>query len=377
MKTLSDFDFKNKTVLLRTDLNSDVKSGRVIESARIEESAETINELKRSKAKIVVLAHQGRPGGEQFTGLKQHCQFLNQYTKVKFVPDVRGKKARREIRNLRPGQAILLENVRREEDEFKPGKNSLIRFFVPLVDFYVNDAFSVCHREQTSIVSFPKYLKSCAGRLLEREVEASKEIRMRKCLFILGGAKPEEELLLLGKNKVLTCGLFGQLCLIAKGEQLGAQEKYLKKEIKDFDKIVRELKKKLKRSKVETPIDFAVEEGGKRKEVSLRNFPNNFEIFDIGIMTQEKYRTEIRKAGSVFMKGPAGDCGEAEFCNGTLALLEAISENKGFTVVGGGHLSDAVKSSRINKNRFSHVSLSGGALVKFIAGKKLPGLEVL
>lgn len=371
MKTISDFNFKNKTVLLRADLNSDVHKGKVLMSERIRQSAETIKLLKRKKARIVVIAHQGRPGKSDFISLKQHAKLLNKLTKIKFVDDIIGKKAEKEIKNLKSGNAILLDNIRKLKEEFKPGKNKMVKFFVEKAEIYVNDAFSVCHRKQTSVVSFPKYMKNCAGLLLEKEVNALKKIKIRDCLFILGGAKPEDNIKLLGKNKVLACGLFGQLCVIAKGHNLGAQNKFLKKELY----LTKKLKNKLKN--VKTPADFAVKVNGKRKEILLENFPSKYEIFDIGKKTQGKYINEIKKAKAVYMKGPAGYCADKKFRKGTFAILKAIAKNRGFTLIGGGHLSDAIEKSKINKKKFGHISLSGGALLSYIAGEKLPGLEVL
>lgn len=378
MKTLSSFNFKNKTVLLRADLNSDVHKGKVIESERIKQSSITIKELKKKKAKIIVIAHQGRPGKSDFTNLKQHTNFINKYTKVKFISDIIGKKAEKAIKNLKPGQVILLDNVRKIKDEFHPEKRKKNKLYllVEKADIYVNDAFSVCHRTHSSIVLFPKYLPSCAGRLLEKEINTLKKIKLKNCLYILGGAKPEENIKLLGKNKTLTCGLFGQLCLIAKGHNLGAQNKYLKKTIKNYPKIIKQLKTKLN-NKILTPIDFAVDVNGKRKELSLEEFPSKYEIFDIGIKTQEQFEKEIKKAKAIYMKGPAGYCAIKRFCKGTKAILKAVSKNKGFSLIGGGHLNDAIKLSKINPKKFNHISLSGGALLNYVAGKKLPGLEVL
>jgi len=373
MKTLSDFNFKNKIVLLRADLNSDVKNKKVLLSERIKESAKTINELKKKKAKIVVIAHQGRPGKSDFTSLKQHAELLNRYTKIKFVDDIIGKKSENAIKNLKNGEAILLDNIRKEKDEFAPEKkdNKLLKL-TKLCDIYVNDAFSVCHRNESSVVLFPRYMKSCAGLLLEKEVNALKKIKIENCLYILGGAKPEDNLKLLGKNKVLACGLFGQVCLIAKGKKLGEQENYLKKQ----KALIEIPKDKLKNT--ETPADFAVKINGKRKEFALSDFPNKYEIFDIGRETIKKYTEEIKKAKAIYMKGPAGDCNIRGFEKATFAILKAITSNrKCFSVIGGGHLSDAIEKSGISKSRFGHISLSGGALLNYIAGEKLPGLEAL
>lgn len=381
MKTISDLNFRNKTVLLRTDINSDIVNGRVLMSERIRKSAETIKELKKKKAKVVILAHQGRPGENDFIGLKEHARLLNRLTKIEFVPDIIGERALNKIRSLKPGKALLLENIRFLKDEFEPDKrpNKIIENLVPLSDIYVNDAFSVCHRNHTSITEFPNYLQSCAGRILEKEVNALKKIKIKNksTLFILGGAKPEDNIRLLKvlkESRMLTCGLFGQLCLIAKGKNLGAQNKYLKDKLHLID----ELKKAVKNSeKVSTPVDFGVKVNGKRKELALDGFPSRYEIYDIGRKTIDRYLKEIEKSKTIFMKGPAGDCGINGFCVGTAAILRGIARNKGFSLIGGGHLNDAIKKSGINRKKFGYISLSGGALVRYIAGEKLPGLEAL
>lgn len=376
MKTLSNFSLKNKTVLLRADLNSNVHKGKVLMSERIRQNAETIKILKKKKAKIIVIAHQGRPGKSDFLSLKQHAKLLNKFTKIKFIDDIIGKKSEKAIKNLRVGDAILLDNIRKQADEFKPfKKNNKLLKLTEKADIYINNSFSVCHRKQTSIISFPKYMKSCAGPLLEEELAALKKIKIKNCLYILGGAKPEDNIKLLKGNKVLACGLFGQLCLIAKGKNLGAQNKYLKKEVKDYNSVVKKLKNKLRN--VETPVDFAIKINGKRKEISLDEFPSKYEIFDIGSETMKKYVDEIKKAKSIYMKGPAGYYTDRKFFKGTLVILRAVVKNKGFSLIGGGHLSDAVEASGISKNKFGYISLSGGALLNYIAGEKLPGLDVL
>ena len=374
MRTLDGFNFRGKVVLVRADLNSDVRGGRVVESERIRASAETIKELKRKGARVVVIAHQGRKGKGDFVSLKLHARFLNKYVKVKFVDDVCGAKAVGAVRGLKNGDVVLLGNVRGVGDEFVPEKgnrNDLYKL-VEVADVFVNDAFSVCHRKHSSVVLFPKYLPSFMGRLLEAELKALKKIKMGKCLYVLGGAKPADNIKLLGKNKVLACGLFGQSCLVALGKKFGAQDKYLRKVVKDFGGVVSKLKKKLRG--IEMPVDFAVKIDGRRVERVLNDFPCNDEIFDIGAGTIKKYIGEIGKAKAIFVKGPAGDAGDVKFSKGTVALLRAVAKVK-FSLVGGGHLSDAIK--KYNLKGFSHISLSGGALVAYSAKEKLPGLEAL
>ena len=187
LKTLKDFDVTQKRVLLRTDLNSDVEKGKVILSERIKEAALTINYLKKSKARIIILAHQGNKGKDDFLSLEAHAKFLNKYTKVSFVADTIGEKAKKAIEKMKAGDALVLENVRFLDDELdtQKEKNRLVKILVPLCDLYVNDAFSVCHRDQTSISLFPKYLPSCAVLLLERAISALEKISIVNCLYIL------------------------------------------------------------------------------------------------------------------------------------------------------------------------------------------------
>jgi len=371
MKTLRSFKFKDKVVLLRADLNSDVKNGKVIPNERIRASQETIKELKKKGAKVIILAHQSRPGKKDFISLKQHAKLM----KIKFVEDVIGKKTEKAIAEMKKGDVILLENVRGLKEEFKPGKNALVKFFIGKVDIYVNDAFSVCHRKQTSIVSFPKYFPSCAGRVLEKEVSALKKVNLKECLFILGGAKPADNIKLLGKGKIIATGFFGQLCLIAKGVEFGEHEKFLKKMLgKEFD-IVKKLKNKM--GNVLTPIDYAVNVNGKRKELSLGEFPSKYVIYDIGMKTMDLFGDEIKKAKAIYVKGPSGDCSERRFCSGTISILKDVSKAKGFSLIGGGHLNDVIDMSGIPRKKFGHISLSGGALLRYLAGEKLPGLEAI
>jgi len=380
MDFISSADIKNKTILLREDLNSEVVNGKVLMSERIRQGAEVIKSLKNKGAKIVVIAHQGRPGEKDFTSLKQHAKLLNKIVKIRFVPDIIGKRSEKEIKGLKSGEAILLENIRNLKDEFKlKGENKFISKLSEWCDIYVNDAFSVCHREQASVTLFPKYMKSYAGPLLEKEVNALRKINLKNCLFILAGAKPDDNMMLLNKNKVLACGLFGQMCLLARGKNLGAQNLYLKKNISGYDLSIKELKAKLNKmgNLVETPVDFAVKANGKRKELLLEEFPSKYEIYDIGKNTQEKFANEIKKAKSIYMKGPAGFYSDNKFFGGTRALLKAISQSRGFSILGGGQLSDAIAKSRISPKKFGYISLSGGALLQYLAGKKLPGLEAL
>ncbi|MEK6926409.1 MAG: phosphoglycerate kinase [Nanoarchaeota archaeon] len=373
MKFLSQANIKGKIVLLRSDLNSEIKKRKVILGERIKESVKTVKFLKAKKAKIVIIAHQGQQGKNDFISLKQHAELLNKYTKIKFIKDVCGKKAKNAISKLKSGEAILLENLRFNKNEANPSANNNLLALTKLADIYINDAFSVCHRNHTSIVLFPKYLPSYAGLLLEKEIKSLNNIKLENTLFILGGAKPKDYSSLFTCKNIIACGLFGQSILVAKGKNLGVQNEYLEKEA-DLDS---ELKEQLRKIEAKTPIDFAVKVNGKRKELWIEEFPSRHEIFDIGQKSINLFVSEIKKAKSIFMKGPAGDFSSKGFEKGTFEILKAIAKSRAFSVLGGGHLNNAIDKAKINKSKFNHMSLSGGALIKYISGEKLPGIEAL
>ncbi len=370
-KTLDDFNFKGKRVLLRSDLNSPVKKGKVIFNERIIESARTIKELQKKRARVVIIAHQGRKGDRDFTSLKQHSVLLGKFVKVKFVDDILGKKALDAIEELKNGETILLENIRYLDEEMKPEKdNKIVKVLAPHFDIYVNDAFSVSHRAQTSIVSFPSLLPSAIGRLMQHELESLEKIKIKDSLFVLGGKKIEEQLLFLNRKKIISGGTLGQLILISRGHNLGLQNKLLKNEMKYLLRLK-------KHKKILAPVDYAFLVNGKRKEFSLDEMPVNYEVMDIGRKTMEIYRGEIMKAKIILMKGPVGYCEDKKFRKGTAALLKAVASSRAFSVLGGGHLTTVMRDIGLSQKNFDYVSLSGGAFDEYLAGKKLPGLEVL
>src|SRR3989338_5636155 len=285
-KTIDNLKLRNKTVLLRVDLNTEIVNNHVLDSLRFKEHAKTISELKKKKARVIILAHQGRHGKKDFTSLKKHAKILSRYTRVGFVQDVIGRKAVEAITKLKYGEALLLENIRSVKEEFAPEKrdNSLVRVLSSLADVYINDAFSVSHRNESSITAFPKILDSGVGRVMQKELGSLEKIKLKECLFILAWAKVEDNLLLLKNKNIITAGLFGQLCTIAKGSNLGAQNKFLRNELKLIPRIKPFL------GRIKTPTDFAVNANGKRIELKLEDFPSKYEIFDIGEETIARYK---------------------------------------------------------------------------------------
>lgn len=396
--TMDDFNFKNKVALVRVDFNSpiDPETKKILDDTRIRAHGETtIKELVQKGAKVVILAHQGRPGDPDFTPLKQHAEILGKILKkpVKYVDDVFGVKAQKAIKELKSGEVLVLENVRTYADEQKKGtpedhaKSEFVRNLAPVADVFVLDAFAAAHRAHISIVGFTDVLPSVAGRIMERELKALNKVvesPEKPCVFILGGAKADDSLKIsqyVLKNSiadhVLTGGVVGQLFMAAKGISLGkANMEFLKtKELMTFVPGIQELMKAYPRQ-IDVPSDVAVEEKGKRKEIAAKNLPTDYPIYDIGEETIKKYGEIIWKAKSIVISGPMGVFENKDFAKGTKGILESIAASKGFSLVGGGHTVAAVGELKL-ADKMSYVSTAGGALIEFLMGEKLPGVAAL
>ncbi|MCX6768108.1 MAG: phosphoglycerate kinase [Candidatus Micrarchaeota archaeon] len=396
--TMDYFDFAGKTVLVRADLNSSVDeaTGKVQDSERIKAHAKTIKELAKKKARVVVLAHQGRAGDKDFTHLDQHAELLSGHAKkkVKFVPDVIGPEAVKQIQKLKDGRVLLLDNVRllaEETLELAPeehAKSVFVRTLAPLAQVFVNDAYSVAHRPHCSVVGFAAALPSCAGRVMEEEIDGNEKAREQAGhpnVYILGGAKPDDCVKLLKAasaggevDKILVSGVIGELCLIAKGLDLGKS----KLEVLEKNKWLKDLpavKEAVERhgEKIEAPLDLAVSENGARKEILLSQLPTDKPVYDIGSKTALRFAEIIRGAKSVYVKGPLGKYEDPAFELGTKLVFEALAKSKAFSLVGGGHTLNAMEKFGVNKKKIGHISLAGGALLTYLTGASLPGVEAL
>lgn len=396
--TLDDMKVKDKVVLVRVDFNSpvDPQTKKILDDARIRAHGRTtIKELSDKGAKVVVLAHQGRKGNADFIPTEQHAEILSKILgrPVKYVDDVFGEKAKTEIKKLKSGEILVLDNVRTFAAETREGtpeehaKTELVKNLAPLADFFVNDAFAAAHRGHVSIVGFTEVLPSAAGRIMERELKSLGKVLEkpeRPCIFILGGAKADDSLeisrYVLDNNVadyVLTGGVVGQVFLAAKGTDLGkANMEFLKQqELMDLIPGIRELEKKYP-EKVKVPKDIAVEANQKRKEIPVEKLPTDYTMFDIGPKTVEEYSKIIRNAKTIVVSGPMGVYENNEFSFGTKHILEEIANSKAFSLAGGGHTIGALEEFRL-ADKISYVSTAGGALIEFLMGKKLPGVNAL
>lgn len=396
-KTIDDFEVEDKTVIVRVDINSpiDPETEEIMDDNRIVKCSDTITELSDKGAKVVVIAHQGRPGGEDFTTLEKHAEKMSEVfgTEVQYIDDLFGPSAREEISDLGSGEILLLENARFYSEEVlnrdpeKQAKTHFVQKLAPLADLYVNDAFAAAHRSQPSLVGFGEVLPAAAGRLMESELVGLDKARNPEhpCLHVLGGAKVDDSIALIEHvlekglaDKVLTGGVVGQVFLVADSVDIGEPNlEFIKEEgFEEEIGIAEELLSKFGDS-IHIPEDVRIEvEEGKAKNISLKELPTEKPIYDIGDETVSSYDDEIKEASTVVANGPLGVFEKSEFAKGTNGVLDSIASSDAFTAIGGGHLVAAARESGIT-DKIDHVSTGGGACLNFLSGEKLPVVEIL
>jgi len=403
IKTLDDIEVKDKTLLLRIDINSpiDTKTRKIKDDTRIKRSATTIKELSDKGAKVIILAHQADPMDYQnFTLLKEHAVLLEKALekKINYISDCVGPAAVDAIKNLKSGEILLLENIRIHTEEtiifekeagLSPSEQArtlLVSRLAPLADGYICDAFACVHRSEPSLVGFPEVLPSVCGRLFEEELKALSQVMKnpkRPCVFILGGAKILDAFKMMEKvlengsaDMVLTGGFVGEIMLKALGYNLGnlTEELIKKKNLLQFIEVAKKVLENYK-EKVLYPEDLA---GGKsdRKEFKISQLPIDSLITDIGQGTIKRYIDIIKKAGAIFMNGPAGVYENENSSLGTKEIWQAVGNSNAFTVIGGGDTIAASKKFGII-NKLSYVSTAGGGLVRYISGEKVAVIEAL
>ena len=401
--TLDDLPVEGKTVLLRVDINSPVDGSKKIkDQTRIRRSLKTIEELRAKKARLVILAHQADPIEYQnFTVLEEHAELLSAFlgAKVEYVDDVAGPYALEKVRGMKPGEILLLDNVRIYTEETiifekevklpaeQQAGTTVVRRLAPLADYYVCDAFAAVHRSQPTLVGFPQLLPSAAGRLFEEELRVLSRVKQnpkRPCIFILGGAKILDAFKMMrcalddgSADKILTTGLAAQVVLKAKGYDLGkASESYLeKRNLLEFVPAARESLESHP-DKVVCPEDFAVDSGGQRLEVTADRVPDEAAIADIGEKTIRSYCSLIGESQTVFVNGPAGIYENPPFDLGTRRIWEAVASAGAFSVLGGG---DSIAAAGLFgvQDGISFISTAGGGLIRFLSGEKLAVVEAL
>lgn len=388
--TLDDFDLKGKTVLLRVDMNCpiDPATEEISGAKRIEEVIETIKAL--SDARVVVVSHQGRVGNTDYVGMEQHAKILEKLLgkKIIYVQDVIGSLAQSEIKKMKDGDIMLLDNLRfcaEENYEFSPKDASntiMVKRLGKLFDLCVLDSFPSAHRSHPSLVGFAHVIPACAGKIVEREVRKLDEIlTVAKAphVIVLGGSKVTDRLeaikMLIKRGRadqILLTGLIGNVFMRAqarikyplgiKGEEEAVAKAHaLMGEYPDV---------------FFTPVDVAISKDGERYELDVRDLNKGDQIYDLGPKTIEHYSKIISSAGTVFISGPAGFFEKEKFSYGTKALLESVANSMATTIVSGGHLTSALKKYGLAE-KITHISTAGGALVLYLTGEKLPMIQSL
>ncbi|KTG10871.1 phosphoglycerate kinase [Haloprofundus marisrubri] len=395
--TLDDLDAEQR-VLVRLDLNSPVEDGEVQDNRRFERHASTVSELVDHNHRVVLMAHQGRPGDDDFVSLEQHADILAGHvgTDVQFVADTYGDEAMAAIDALEPGEILLLENVRMVDDELpeespvEKSETEFVQTLAPKFDAYVNDAYSAAHRRHASLVGFPLVLPAYAGRVMETEYEANSSIATREfdgqVTMVVGGTKATDVIGVMDAigekvDQFLVGGIAGELFLRAEGYPVGTDvgDMDLFDEQWENNQDVIEDVLDRRADQVRLPVDLAYEnDDGDRAEVSVERIDEKETGYlDVGTETVEGYAPTVHESEAVFVKGALGMFEDERFADGTVGVLEAIAETDCFSVVGGGDTSRAIEMYGLDEDDFSHVSIAGGAYIRALTGEPLPVVEVL
>ena len=368
--TIDDFDVEDKTVLVRIDINApvDPSSGIILDDTRLKLHAQTVKELSNKGAKVVLLAHQSRPGKKDFSTLAQHADALSGILnlRVKYIDSLFSNAAKEAIKALKPHEILLLENAR----------------------FYSEETLSRTPLEQSkpSLVGFTVNTPSAAGRVMEKELTVIQDALdnvEHPCVFLLGGMKPDDSIDVMENvlsngtaDSVLTTGIVGNIVLWASGADIGEVNKQFII-AKGYEDMVARSKELIERfgDKVKYPIDVACQINGNRVDIDSSEIPNE-SIFDIGEKTIAFYAKEIRNAKYIFANGPAGVFEDPQFAMGTEDLINAMANSDGFTLIGGGHIAAATAGLGLEEY-MSHLSSGGGACISMLAGKELAAVEAL
>lgn len=397
MKSISDLgDLRGKKVLLRSDLNVPLDGSRITDDGRVRASVPTIQELTKAGARVVVVAHLGRPKGEPEAKyslepvVSRLSELLGQ--DVKFASDTVGDSAREVVESLGDGDVALLENLRFNTGETSKDdaeRREFAQQLADLADVFVSDGFGVVHRKQASVYDVAELLPSAMGGLVQAEVDVLQRLTdepQRPYAVVLGGAKVADKLavienLMKTADRLLIGGGMVFTFLKAEGHEVG-------KSLLDDEQLetVKGYIAKAKEAGVEIvlPVDvvvapeFAADKGS--EVVAVDAIPADQMGLDIGPESAKLYASKLTDCKTVFWNGPMGAFEMEPFAAGTKAVAQALveaTENGALTVVGGGDSAAAVRQLGFADEQFGHISTGGGASLEYLEGKNLPGIEVL
>lgn len=403
-----DLEVKGKRVLCRVDFNVPLKGGEITDDTRIQASLKTIRFLLDGGAKLILASHLGRPKGQVVPemSLKPCAKRLGELLgkPVKMAPDCVGPEVDKIVAALKPGEVVLLENTRfhKEEDEkadketkkFSEARQAFAKQMAALADVYVNDAFGTAHRDHVSTCGVTQFIKSTAvGFLIESELVAmapAHDAPKKPVVAILGGAKISDKIKIIESmidhvDALLIGGGMAYTFLKLQGKEIGKSilDNYAESGPK-AEKILKKAKEK--GVKLLLPVDVLAADKCDFKGdtdadanvvvVSVDAIPAAFEGLDIGPKTVAAFIAEIQKAKTVIWNGPLGVFEKDRYAAGTRSVAQAIAISDAYSVVGGGDSISAMVKFGI-EGQFSHVSTGGGASLEYLAGMKLPGIDVI
>lgn len=395
---LDDFELKGKTILLRLDLNSPIHpiTGEIMSATRFHSHIETINRLKDSK--VVILAHQSRPGKYDFVSLKEHARVLQRILgrNVKFVDSLFGSEAIRTIQSMKNGDIIMLENTRFYSEDVVLDTNDLevmektnfVKNLSAVCDYFVNDAFPAIHRNQTSLTGFTRMIPNIAGHLIQTETSSLNEFLNRKNgkkIAILAGSKIEDSIAVsksfLEKNitqEIIVGGVVANAFLWASGKDIGQKNRdFIIKNNKKHETLIKTCKELVEMygDKIVMPEDFILNPSRSRVHY-LDKIPDDQILADIGPDSIALFSEKIREASAIFINGPMGMYELDDFSSGTYEILKEVANAEAMKIAGGGHTISAIENLKI-QDRIDHISTGGGALISYLSGEPMPVLEAL
>jgi phosphoglycerate kinase len=394
MKTIDDLgDLRGKRVLVRSDLNVPLDGTTITDDGRIRASVPTIQRLADAGARVVVVAHQGRPKGapEEKYSLRPVVGRMSELLgkEVAFATDTVGDSAKAVVAGLADGDVAVLENIR-----FNPGETSkdeaergaFADQLAELADVYVSDGFGVVHRKQASVYDIAQRLPHAAGGLVLTEVEVLKRLTVdpqRPYVVVLGGSKVSDKLgvidnLLSKADRLVIGGGMVFTFLAAQGHEVGTSLL----EADQIDVVKGYLTRAAELGvEVVLPVDIvaatAFSADAEHDVVPADAIPADRMGLDVGPQTSELFATKLADAKTVFWNGPTGVFEMEPYSHGTRALAQALLDSGAFTVVGGGDSAAAVRRLGFDETKFGHISTGGGASLEYLEGKTLPGIAVL
>jgi len=390
MRTIDQLDLSGKRVLIRVDFNVPMdKTGNVTDDTRIQAAIPTIKQAATGGAKTILLSHMGRPKGKKVPEMslaaaaKRLSALLGK--EVPFVADCVGDEVLKAVSSMRPGDVIMLENVR-----FHPGEEKNDEEFgkklADLCDVYVNDAFATAHRGHSSNVAITKFVKEkAAGLLMKNEIAYFEKALVdpaRPLVAIFGGAKISGKIQainnVLGKvDKILIGGAMANTFFAAQGYEVG-KSLYEAEMLETAKQVLANAAGR--KVKLYLPVDVVVadrlESSAATKAVPVQEIPADWLAADVGPATSLLFKEALQGAKTIVWNGPLGAFEIGPFAGGTFSLMRALAESDAITIVGGGDTDTALHKAGLI-SRMSYVSTGGGAFLELLEGKRLPGIVAL